>query len=907
MKGEYRAQGNSNPGFLQNKFEGLSIEPTGEEWSENEDEENKLIKVKSKGKYKSKKNKQRRKLETIIEEEPRLKGKKEAPSETTVTEEGSDKESIKNTSSDNQTSSDKSESSEDENTQSCETPEEIVINAAKFTELQPSKLLTVKLKVEGHGVLGILDTGSDNSLISKSIVQFCRIPVDNQKTRTFKGLGQEEQKTLGQAKIPFSMFGVDMGETSFDVVDDFVIPEGAILGRQFLARKHIIIDSANNRISIPITKTSKMDIYQDQNEIIKRVIYESIPVCATKDMSIRDTLTKVPIKYDYYPNYVRCESKTKVFYEGRCNNKRIKGIDGIMDLEGENKFVFLVARDGEDESKCKVKRGEVVGNISTIVELDDEGEQEEEWTLEKLQAEIDLGELTMEQKENVYKMLLKTKSALAVNETDIGKAKVTPHKIVLTNNTPIWQKPRRFAEPVNEEIERQCQELEMMEIIEKSNSPWSSPVVPIRKVDGCLRLCIDYRKVNAVTEPEKFPMPNLSDSIYSAHNIKFFTKIDLVKGYYQIPIDEDSRPMTAFSTQHNQYQFKRLSFGLRNSGIQFQRNMQEILSEFSTKKVIVYIDDILIISETFDEHLKLIEKVLTALLKNGIKIKVSKCEFFKKEVSFLGHMISTEGIRKCPKFIEKIQNFPKPTNINQLRKFLGLANFQRKFVSNFSVIAKPLSACTGGPKKKVLSWTPEMEEAYESIKSRLIEEVTLSFPDYSADAEPLELYVDASGVGAGACLIQKQNQNYKTIAYSSTAFSPAEQRYSTIERELLALRWGVKNFRAFLFGISFVIFTDHKPLLHLHNMSRDNARLSRTLSELEEYDFEIKYRPGKDNEGADTLSRIITEVEVEENKVNENELPQGLKVTEKVEGGGDSLFKALLIVMENVPDFDDNT
>ena len=354
VKGKYRAQENSNPGFLRNKFEGLSIEPTGEEWDENEDEEKKLVKEKSKGKYKSKKNKERRKLETIIEEEPKLKEKKEASSETTVTEEveeGSDKESIKSTSSDNYTSSAKSESNENENTQSCETPEEIVINAAKFTELQPSKLLTVKLKVEGHGVLGILDTGSDNSLISKSIVQFCRIPVDNQKTRSFKGLGQEEQKTLGQAKIPFSMFGVDMGETSFDVVDDFVIPEGAILGRQFLAKKHIIIDSANNRISIPITKTSKMDIYQDQNEIIKRVIYESIPVCATKDMSIRDTLTKVPIKYDYYSNYVRCESKTKVFYEGKCNNKRIKGIDGTMDLKGEKKFVVLVAMDGEDESK----------------------------------------------------------------------------------------------------------------------------------------------------------------------------------------------------------------------------------------------------------------------------------------------------------------------------------------------------------------------------------------------------------------------------------------------------------------------------------------------------------------------------------------------------------------------------
>ena len=743
-------------------------------------------------------------------------------------------------------------------------------------------------------------------MISKSLAEYYKCELNTNEKRSFKGLGHQQLETLGQVKIPFSLAGLDIEETSFEVVEDYMISKSMILGRAFIMSKKIIIDVANNRISIPITKTSKIDIYQDENENIKRVIYESIQIRATENVNIRNKLTKVPVECKHLLNKEGCSDRNNVYYEGLCSNKKVKGIDGILDLNEKNNFVFLVTRAGEDENVCKVKKGDVVGSISTIVELDDEDGNENEWTLDKLKSEIDMGELSEEQKKTVYNMLLKTKSALAINENDIGKAKVTPHKIVLTNNTPIWQKPRRFAEPVNEEIERQCKELEMMEIIEKSNSPWSSPVVPIRKVDGGLRLCIDYRKVNSVTKPEKFPMPNLSDSIYSAHNIKFFSKIDLVKGYYQVPIDEESQPMTAFSTQHNQYHFKRLSFGLKNSGIQFQRNMQEVLSEFSSKKVIVYIDDIMIISETFEEHLDIIERVLTTLWKNGIKIKVSKCEFFKEEISFLGHIISKNGIKKCPKFIDKIQNFPKPANINQLRKFLGLANFQRKFVDNFSVIAKPLSACTTGPKNKALTWTDEMEEAYAKIKEKLVQEVSLSFPDYSEDAEPLELYVDASGVGAGACLLQKQNGVYKTIAYSSTAFSITEQKYSTIERELLALRWGVKNFRAFLFGITFIIYTDHKPLLYLHNMSRDHARLSRTLSELEEYDFEIKYRPGKDNEGADTLSRIFNENIDSEEEPKETELPKGLKVIEKVDGGGDSLFDALLIAMEDLSDTDEN-
>ena len=175
-------------------------------------------------------------------------------------------------------------------------------------------------------------------------------------------------------------------------------------------------------------------------------------------------------------------------------------------------------------------------------------------------------------------------------------------------------------------------------------------------------------------------MPNLNDAIYTAGNVKYFTKLDLLKGYYQVPIDKDSRPYTAFSTPHQQYQFKRLSFGLRNSGIQFQKNMQQILSEFSHNRIIIYIDDILIMSETFEEHVELVERILTTLMNNGIKIKVSKCEFFKESVSFLGHLISNKGIEKSPEFIDKIRNYPKPSNVCQMTRFLGLTNFQRKYI-----------------------------------------------------------------------------------------------------------------------------------------------------------------------------------------------------------------------------------
>ena len=887
VRGRHRADKDPCSNFLYNRFEGLEVENTNEEeeWEEEEEVTNEKRKKIRANKKKSK---------PLLQAIPEQNEKEDSPDSSSHKE---SKPGLKSEESDDTKNSETSEISDINSNSDIEI--ETLVNVAQISQLKPSKLLTVDLKIQNSNFQGILDTGSDSNMIRKSIIKDTGFKIHTNRKIVFKGLGEDEQQTIGKVWLPFSFFGVGMENTPFEVVEDNVISAPIILGRKFIALKKITIDPANDRISLPTSMSSKVDIYQDPNDENRTIIYESLKVYCTKTTAVGKYLTKVPISYNYYEN-IKLESKTKMYFEGNCCNKRLEGVDGIMELEGEDKFIFMKRKDGENVDKQKVRKGDVVGHISSIVEVEDEEDtKDSDWDMNKLKNKIDIGkEVTEEQKEQIYNMLLRTKSALSNNDTDIGKAKVTPHKIVLTNNTPIWQKPRRFSDPVNDEIERQCKELESMDIIEKSNSPWSSPIVPIRKYDGSLRLCIDYRKVNAVTRPEKFPMPNLYDSIYSAHNIKYFTKIDLVKGYYQIPIDEESRPLTSFSTQNNQYQFKRLSFGLRNSGIQFQRNMHEILSDFHSKKVIVYIDDIMIISETFEEQLETVEKVLNTLMKNGIKIKVSKCEFFKEEVSFLGHVINKEGIRKCPSYIEKVQNFPKPVNVNQLRRFLGLVNFQRKFVNNLSVIAKPLSKLTNGPKRKTLHWTEEMEIAFEQIKEKLVEEVTLSFPDYTSDADPLELYVDASGIGAGACLMQKQNGEYKTIAYSSTAFSETEQNYSTIERELLALRWGVKNFRTFLFGINFTIYTDHRPLLYLHNMSRDNARLTRTLNELEDYDFTIKYRPGSENEAADTLSRIVAPPEGLDRKVVEGELPEGLRVSEKIEGGGDSMFKALMIVLE---------
>ena len=328
------------------------------------------------------------------------------------------------------------------------------------------------------------------------------------------------------------------------------------------------------------------------------------------------------------------------------------------------------------------------------------------------------------------------------------------------------------------------------------------------------------------------------------------------------------------------------------------------MSPLLHNNIIIYIDDILVMSESFEEHVELVSKVLSLLANYQIKVKVSKCDWFKDEVRFLGHIINRKGIRKSPEFVDKVMKVEKPRTVKQLRKFVGLINFQRKFIKNCSLLTRPLTECISGKGSQKISWTPEMEQVFLKLKEAVCEDVMLTYPDYSKGANKMELYVDASGTGCGSCLMQKQQGEPKVIAYNSMTFSNTQRRYSATDREMTAIRWGVNNFRCFLIGAPFVLVTDHKPLTYLSTMSSTNSRLMRTVEELAEFDFEIIYRPGKDNEAADFLSRS-NDLDKEDNEeINDFKyLPPGLMKICEVPGGGNSMFESLLIVMKEGKDF----
>ncbi|CAF3693322.1 unnamed protein product [Rotaria socialis] len=342
---------------------------------------------------------------------------------------------------------------------------------------------------------------------------------------------------------------------------------------------------------------------------------------------------------------------------------------------------------------------------------------------------------------------------ISLSDNDVGKISTLSHSIKLTRDIAIKQPIRRINGELAEEVETQLQQLSDDGIIRPSNSPWSSCIVPIKKRCGGLRLAIDYRLLNNLTVKDSFPLPNLNDAVYNLNGSVFFSTLDLTRGYYNVPMDEDSIPLTAFSTSRSHWEFIRMPFGLCNAGATFQRLMNLVLRGFSWSQCICYIDDALILGSTFEEHYNNLHDVLTCLAQHGLKIKPQKCFHFRKAVKFLGYEVSQNGIMPERKNIEGITNFPKPTTVKNVRSFLGIVNFYHLHIPNCSIIQKPLSALTG--KNKILMWNDDAEKAFNKLKQLLVSPQLLAYPDYN-NIEPLEVHVDSSLTGAGAVLSQKQ-------------------------------------------------------------------------------------------------------------------------------------------------------
>ena len=488
--------------------------------------------------------------------------------------------------------------------------------------------------------------------------------------------------------------------------------------------------------------------------------------------------------------------------------------------------------------------------------IDEEGDDEEQLDLvhplprveDNQDTKMDV-QLNTEQRTQLQELLQSFSDVF--NDTP-GTTDQATHSISTGSSKPISQQPYRIPSQWKEPLEEEVHQLLTLGIIQPSKSPWAAPVVCVQKKDKTLRMCIDYRRLNAVTQDDLYPLPIIEELLDRVSGACYISTLDLAKGYYQIPVKPEDQEKTAFVTSIGKYEFLKMPFGLKGAPSTFQRTMDDLLRPhklFSS----AYIDDIVIYSPTWNDHLSHLRAVLTTLRMSGLTVKLRKCSFAKAEVKFLGHVVGKGRTKPEEAKVKAIKSFSTPFTKKNLRSFLGLVGYYRKFIKDFSTIAAPLTNLTKKNVPNKLPWTKDHQNSFETLQDALTAESTLITPDPTKE---FTLQTDASTIGVGAVLSQKDSQGIlRPVAYYSRKLLEREAKYSITELECLAIVNATKHFAVYLLGNKFTIETDHAALKYLTSMRNGGPRLTRWALSLQQFNFEIKYRKGIDNGNADGLSR----------------------------------------------------
>ncbi len=738
------------------------------------------------------------------------------------------------------------------------------------------------VRVSGVQISALVDTGAlQVSCLAHKAYQAYNFnsvsPIKDTKVSCVKGVGSHSVAVLGEVSLP-----VEIGPLT--TTHRFLVLENMncdmILGMDFVNAHVSVIDIENSRLRLRQT-ARYINLFQTPEYPMVHLISNitlpprsevlvpaTIPHLGVQDL---DHVLLTPVKSLSGQNTIAGAHTIANVEQGKTMFRMLNPTDTKIRLR-KRQPIAEMARLADDDLP---NSNDPVQDSPQVYETEVKSESSEIHTEEEyigiareLGFTLEDSILNEEERRSLLILLGKNRDIFAKDLSELSTAKVQPHSIDTGNAHPVRQRPYRVNPDKKEEIDRQIKEMVAAKVISPSVSEWQSPVVLVKKKDKSFRFAVDYRKLNAVTRPITYPLPRVDD-VFDAigkAQAKYFSTLDLMSGFWQLPLDPASAHKTSFVTHSGVYQFLKLPFGLRNSPSAFAMAMSHVLRDLTFKQVIIYVDDILVMSETFQEHLDNLSLVFNRLREAQLRLKPSKCNFAAPKIGYLGHMITGKGVEMEKAKIQAVENFPRPHNLRTLRGFLGLANYYRRFVKGFSHIAKPLNQLTKAGVK--YQWDDTCEEAFTALKAALTSDPVLAYPNFK---KPFILHSDASDTSVGFILGQKdEDGRERAVAYGGKSLNSTQKNWDVRDKELFAIVEGIRHFDPYLSGDTpFTIYTDHKSLQHLQGLQPTTGRLARWLDFIQGYNYNITYKPGKSNTNADAMSRIEHPEEASEEKEEE--------------------------------------